>query len=155
MDDLDRKILRILQQDGRIRMADLAEQVGLSPTPCARRVARLEEDGVITGYGARVDQRKIGQAVTVFVTLELDRQSVEVVSEFTKRVALFEEVMDCQLMTGSPDILMRVVVPDLEAFDRFLQTRLMTVPNVRNMRSSFTLRTLSHRAALPMTGRVH
>ncbi len=150
MDDLDRKILKILQQDGRIRMGDLAEQVGLSPTPCARRVARLEEEGIITGYGARVDQRKIGQAVTVFVTLELDRQSVEVVSEFTKRIARFEEVVECQLMTGSPDILMRVVVADLEAFDRFLQTRLMTVPNVRNMRSSFTLRTLSRRAALPM-----
>ncbi|MGH1414354.1 MAG: Lrp/AsnC family transcriptional regulator [Pelagimonas sp.] len=150
MDDLDRKILKILQQDGRIRMGDLAEQVGLSPTPCARRVARLEEDRIITGYGARVDQRKIGQAVTVFVTLELDRQSVEVVSEFTKRIARFEEVVECQLMTGSPDILMRVVVADLEAFDRFLQTRLMTVPNVRNMRSSFTLRTLSRRAALPM-----
>ncbi|SMX28931.1 Leucine-responsive regulatory protein [Pelagimonas phthalicica] len=150
MDDLDHKILKILQQDGRIRMGDLAEQVGLSATPCARRVARMEEAGIITGYGARVDQRKIGQAVTVFVTLELDRQSVEAVSDFTKRIATFEEIVECQLMTGSPDILMKVVVPDLEAFDHFLETRLMTVPNVRNMRSSFTLRTLSRRAALPM-----
>ncbi|MBO9466115.1 Lrp/AsnC family transcriptional regulator [Tropicibacter sp. R15_0] len=150
MDDLDHKILKILQQDGRIRMGDLAEQVGLSATPCARRVARMEEAGIITGYGARVDQRKIGQAVTVFVTLELDRQSVEAVSGFTKRIATFEEIVECQLMTGSPDILMKVVVPDLEAFDHFLETRLMTVPNVRNMRSSFTLRTLSRRAALPM-----
>lgn len=150
MDNLDHKILKILQQDGRIRMGDLAEQVGLSATPCARRVARMEEAGIITGYGARVDQRKIGQAVTVFVTLELDRQSVEAVSDFTKRIATFEEIVECQLMTGSPDILMKVVVPDLEAFDHFLETRLMTVPNVRNMRSSFTLRTLSRRAALPM-----
>lgn len=150
MDEIDKKILKILQHDGRIRIGDLADQVGLSATPCARRVARLEETGIITGYGARVDQRKIGQAVTVFVTLELDRQSVEVVSEFSKRVARFEEVVECHLMTGSPDIVMRVVVPDLEAFDVFLQTRLMTVPNVRNMRSSFTLRTLSRRAALPM-----
>lgn len=149
MDAIDRRILKELQQDGRLKIGDLAERVGLSPTPCARRVARLEADGVITGYGARVNPKALGLGVTVFVTIELDNQSNELVESFAREVARFEEVLECFLMTGSQDILMRVICEDLEAFDVFLQTRLMGLPNIRHFRSSFTLRNLASRPDLP------
>lgn len=150
MDALDAKILKHLQRDGRQKIGDLADRVGLSATPCARRVARLEQDGVITGYSAQVDPKALGLGVTVFVTIELDAQSNDAVEAFTWAVGRFEEVMECFLMTGTHDILMRVVCEDLEAFDMFLQHRLMGVAGIRKMRSNFTLRTLAQRPDLPV-----
>jgi Lrp/AsnC family leucine-responsive transcriptional regulator len=149
VDDIDRRIIAALQRDGRMTLAELSAQVGLSPTPCARRVARLEEEGVITGYGARVDQARLGLPVSIFVAVELERQSREAVEAFERAVAGCEEVMECYLMTGSRDILLRVVAADLTAFDRFLEERLMRVPGIRTMRSSFTLRTMVRRQVLP------
>lgn len=149
MDAIDRKIVALLQRDGRIKMADLSDRVGLSPTPCARRVAILEEAGVIQGYSARVDQAKLGLPVTIFVAVELEHQSRDALLAFERAVSKFDQVMECYLMTGTRDILLRVVAQDLTDFDRFLEERLMRVSGIRNTRSSFTLRTMIARDALP------
>ncbi len=149
MDAIDRRILKTLQLDGRMKIGDLAERVGLSATPCARRLDRLQADGVITGYGARVDPRKVGLPVTIFVSVELEAQGPDVINEFERAVSRFEEVMECYLMTGSRDFLLRVVAADLDAFDAFLEHRLMKVKGVRNMRSNFALRALVRRDVLP------
>ena len=150
MDAIDRRIIRELQKDGRKTLSDLAEAVGLSSTPCARRLDRLQSDGVITGYSARVDAGMLGLPVTVFVSVELEQQARGGIEAFERAIAGFDEVMECHLMTGSRDILLRVVVADLAAFDRFLETRLMNVPGIRNMRSNFALRTMIRRDALPI-----
>lgn len=149
MDAIDRRIVRALQLDGRMKIGELAAQVGLSATPCARRLERLQADGVITGYGARVDPRKIGLPVTIFVSVELEAQGADVIKNFERAVRGFEEVMECYLMTGSRDFLLRVVAADLDAFDAFLEHRLMKVKGVRNMRSNFALRALVRRDVLP------
>ena len=109
----------------------------------------LEESGVITGYSARVDQTRLGLPVTIFVAVELERQSRDALLAFEKAVRHFDQVMECYLMTGTRDILLRVVAKDLTDFDRFLEERLMCVPGIRNTRSSFTLRTMIERNALP------
>ena len=150
LDHIDRKIISALQRNGRLRMAELSEQVGLSPTPCARRVAQLEDAGVIQGYGARVDQAVLGLGVTIFVMVELERQSRESLKEFEAAVRTLDQVMECHLMTGSRDILLRVVAASLTDFDRFLEEELMRAPGIRNMRSSFTLRTMVQRHELPL-----
>lgn len=149
MDSLDRKIVAILQAEGRIKMAELSERVGLSPTPCARRVAILENAGVISGYSARVDQAKLGLPVTIFVAVELEHQSTDALQAFERAISQFDQVMECYLMTGTRDILLRVVAQDLTDFDRFLEERLMRVSGIRNTRSSFTLRTMIARDTLP------
>ena len=104
---------------------------------------------MITGYGARVDARKLGLPVTIFVSVELEQQGRTAISAFERAVRHFEEVMECYLMTGSRDILLRVVAADLDAFDAFLEHRLMKVPGIRNMRSNFALRAMVRRDALP------
>ncbi|TNJ42804.1 Lrp/AsnC family transcriptional regulator [Phaeobacter sp. B1627] len=152
MDALDRKIISALQRDGRMTMADLSDKVGLSPTPCARRVANLEKSGVITGYGARIDQSRLGLPVTIFVAVELEAQSRDALLQFEAAVRRFDQVMECYLMTGTRDILLRVVAASLADFDDFLENRLMCVPGIRNTRSSFTLRTMVQRSTLPDRG---
>lgn len=149
MDQIDRQILMALQRDGRQKLADLSEKVGLSATPCARRVARLEADGVITGYAARVDQEKLGVPLNVFIFVELDTQTRDAVKSFETALRRFDEVMECYLMTGTRDVLIRVVASDLAAFDRFLEDGLMRIAGIRSMRSSFALRTMIRRDALP------
>lgn len=149
MDAIDRRIVQALQLDGRMKIGELAELVGLSATPCARRLERLQADGVITGYGARVDPRKMGVPVTIFVSVELETQGADRIKAFERAVSGFEEVMECYLMTGSRDFLLRVVAADLDAFDAFLEHRLMKVKGVRNMRSNFALRALVRRDVLP------
>ena len=149
MDAMDGKILSILQAEGRIPVTDLADRVGLSPTPCARRIARMEEDGTITGYGARVDQARLGYPLTVFIFVELDRQSHETIAAFERAVNRFDEVVECHLMTGTRDILLKVIAPDLAAFDRFLEDHLVHVPGIRATRSSFSLRQMVARTVLP------
>lgn len=150
MDAIDRRIIAALQRNGRMKLAELSEEVGLSPTPCARRVAILEDAGVITGYSALVDPAKVDLSVTIFVTVELERQSRDALRAFEAVVSQFEQVMECYLMTGSRDILLRVVARDLKDFDAFLEERLMRVPGIRNIRSSFTLRTMIRRDVLPV-----
>ena len=151
MDAIDARLLSALQRDGRQTVTDLAAAVGLSPTPCARRLARLEAEGVIEGYSARVDQARIGFPVSVFIQVELESQSKDAIDAFESAVRGFERVMECHLMTGTRDILMRVVAADLTDFDRFLEDKLMRVPGIRSMRSSFALRTMVRRQVLPVS----
>ena len=150
MDNIDARLLSALQRDGRQTVTDLAAAIGLSPTPCARRLARLEAEGVIEGYSARVDQARIGFPVSVFIQVELESQSKDAIDAFESAVRGFERVMECHLMTGTRDILMRVVAADLTDFDRFLEDKLMRVPGIRSMRSSFALRTMVRRQVLPV-----
>jgi Lrp/AsnC family transcriptional regulator, leucine-responsive regulatory protein len=140
LDAIDQRILAVLRADGRVTMQDLGARVGLSPTPCARRVARLEGAGVIRGYAAQVDEARLGQGVSVFVSVRLDRQVDDALRTFEAQVARFPEVVDCWLMTGTRDYLMRVATPDLAAFEAFLTRRLTRVPGVASIESSLSLR---------------
>jgi len=149
LDELDRKIISILQQEGRIRTIELADRIGLSPTPCARRIVRLEEEGVITGYTATVNQDKMGLPISIFVSVELENQGAEALELFEKQVTSFEEIMECFIMTGSQDFLMRVVAADLASYEQFLQEKLTRVPGIRMIRSRFALRRLVNRSRLP------
>lgn len=150
MDAIDRRIIAALQENGRQKLGELADSVGLSPTPCARRIAALEQAGVITGYGARVDQAKLGLPVTVFISVELESQNRDALTQFERAVSRMEEVMECHLMSGNRDIILRVVVANLTAFDEFMEHRLMRIEGIRRMRSSFTLRTMVRRNVLPV-----
>lgn len=149
MDRIDRQIIAALQRDGRLKLSLLSERIGLSPTPLARRIARLERDGIITGYSARVDQDSLGLPLNIFIFVELEKQTREAITEFETALRRFDEVMECYLLTGTRDVLLRVVAADLAAFDRFLEDGLMQTPNIRSMRSSFALRTMIRRNALP------
>ncbi len=149
MDDIDRRILAILIEDGRIPIVELAEKVGLSPTPCRKRIANMEDEGVISRYGAIIDPERAGYPITAFVSVELETQQAEGLALFERRVMDFEEVVQGFLMTGSQDFLLRVVVEDLHAFERFLQDKLTRLPGVRSVRSRFALRQFVWRSRLP------
>ena len=116
MDTKDRQIVRLLQQDGRLTNQDLAERVGLSPSPCLRRVRLLEQAGVIQGYGAIVDQQRYGLPVTAFIRVRLERHARDLVQQFEEAIRQLDEVMDCHLLTGDADYLLRVIVADLESY---------------------------------------
>ncbi|WBU52353.1 Lrp/AsnC family transcriptional regulator [Paracoccus sp. SCSIO 75233] len=149
IDSIDRRILSELQRDGRISLTDLAERVGLSATPCKRRVARLEESGIISGYHARVDPGASGFGITVFVFVELERQHVDALKGFQRAVAGFAEVVTGTLMTGSQDFVLEVVVESLDEYERFLQNRLLKLEGIRAVRSRFALRKFIDRARIP------
>lgn len=121
-------------------MNDLGDAIGLSATPTARRVRTLEESGIITGYNARFDDEALGYPVTVFVSVQLDKQIDEALANFERAMSGFEEVVDCWLMTGNRDYLMRVVTTDLKEFERFLTQRLTKVRGVSSIESSIPLR---------------
>lgn len=140
LDAIDRRILSELLKDGRLSHQDLSERVGLSPTPCARRVRQLQDEGYITGYAALLDEAKMGFGFSIFVSVKLDRQVDERLVSFEKAVALYPEVVDCWLMTGNRDYLLRVSVSGLEEFERFLTARLTKVPGVASIESSIPIR---------------
>ncbi|WP_119308715.1 Lrp/AsnC family transcriptional regulator [Cohaesibacter haloalkalitolerans] len=140
LDKFDLQILRLLRSDGRLSVQALAEAIGLSPTPTARRLKRLEECGVIKGYSALIDESALGFDVTVFVSVQLDRQVDNALAQFEAAIKTFPEVVDCWLMTGNRDYLIRVVTRDLKDFEHFLVGRLTKVPGVANIESSIPLR---------------
>ncbi|MGH1352330.1 MAG: Lrp/AsnC family transcriptional regulator [Methyloligellaceae bacterium] len=146
----DHKILNILQEDGRIPLTSLAEKAGMSTTTCGRRVAALEEAGIIEGYSARINQTSVGLPISAFISVELERQEGDLITRFENYVATLDEVMDCYLMTGSQDFLLRVVVKDLSGYERFLQEKLTQAPGVRSVRSRFALRKSVDRHCLPL-----
>lgn len=150
LDQIDRSILAQLQNDGRMTINDLAEKVGLSPTPCLRRVKRLQENGIIKSYAAQVDQVAIGLPVSVFVNVTLARQVEAELEAFEAAVSDCPEVMECYLMTGTSDFLLRVVAEDLFAYERFLKSILTRIPGIANIQSSFALRQVVQRTALPL-----
>ena len=151
LDDIDRKIHTALQRDGRISMADLATEVGLSPSPCTRRVGILEEAGVIARYVAVVDQRAVGLPVSVFVSIKLSSQREEALNAFAKAIAKWPEVLECYLMTGPRDYLLRVVAEDLSAYERFIKQKLTRLDGIASIESSFALEQVKYTNVLPVS----
>jgi Lrp/AsnC family transcriptional regulator, leucine-responsive regulatory protein len=149
LDALDRKILDHLQSNGRMTNQELSDAIGLSPSPCLRRVRQLEANGVISGYVALVDPEVSGLSVTAFVRVRLDQQDDRHLAEFEAAVADFPEVMECYLMTGEADYQLRVLVGSLGAFEDFLRHRLTRVKGVANVTTSFALRPVIYKTALP------
>jgi len=150
LDAIDRKILALLQLDGRMSIADLAGKVGLSPSPCLRRVRLLEEAGIIARYVAVLDQQRAGLPVSVFVSVKLESQKVEALDRFAKAIARWPEVLECYLMTGPRDYLLRVVVADLAAYERFLKQRLTRLAGIASIESSFALEQVKYTNVLPV-----
>ena len=150
LDEIDQKILKLLQADARITNMELSEQVGLSPSPCVRRVRRLEKDGIISRYATVVDQKSVGLPVSVFVSVTLERQVEHALESFETAILERSEVMECYLMTGDADYLLRVVVSDLDAYERFLKDHLTKLPGIANIKSSFALKQVAYRTELPL-----
>ena len=154
LDAVDRRILNELQSDGRITNQELSERVGLSPSPCLRRLRQLESEGVITRYVALVDPERVGLAVTAFVRVRLDSQDDRHLARFEGAVMDFPEVMECYLMTGEADYQLRVVVGSLGKFEDFLRHRLTRIPGVAQVTTSFALRPVVYKTALPDSGEI-
>jgi Lrp/AsnC family leucine-responsive transcriptional regulator len=150
LDAIDRKILQSLQADGRMSLAELSENVGLSPSPCLRRVRLLEKAGVIKRYVAMVDQQSVNLPVSVFISLKLESQRQQMLANFGKLVARWPEVLECYLMTGPRDYLLRVVVEDLAAYERFLKQKLTRVEGIASIESSFALEQVKYTNVLPI-----
>lgn len=150
LDDIDRKILSVLQSDSRITMQALGEAVGLSASPCHRRVKLLEERGVIRQYIAVVDQKSVGLPVSVFVSLKLERQGEEDLERIARAIRGWREVLECYLMTGQRDYLLRVVVADLGAYDQFLKSKLTRLKGISSIESSFALDQVKYTISLPV-----
>ncbi|WP_186418172.1 Lrp/AsnC family transcriptional regulator [Bosea sp. CS1GBMeth4] len=150
LDDIDRRIVQILQADGRISVQELAGKVGLSPSPCARRVRLMEEAGIIEGYVAIVSQEKLGLPVSVFASIKLERQREEELDRFAAAVSRWPEVADCYLMTGQRDYLLRIIVSDLAAYERFLKDKLTRLDNVASIESSFALGRVKRSYSVPV-----
>ncbi len=152
LDAIDRRILRCLQENARLSNAELAQKVGLSVSPVWRRVRALEKSGVITGYQALVDPSSVGLPVNVFVHVSLEQQVEPALEAFEAAVRRRPEVMECYLMTGDADYLLRVVVPDLADYERFLMDHLTRVRGIASIKSSFALRPVKHGTELPLPG---
>lgn len=150
LDSIDRRILTVLQKEGRISNAELSERVNLSPSACHRRVQRLEADGYIRNYVAMLDPRKIGLPTTVFVEISLSGQADELLEAFEREVARVPEVLECHLMAGSADYILKVVAEDTDDFARIHRQKLARLPGVQGMQSSFALRTVFKTTALPV-----
>ncbi|MFT5390003.1 MAG: Lrp/AsnC family leucine-responsive transcriptional regulator [Gammaproteobacteria bacterium] len=150
LDRLDLRILNLLQTDARMTNVELAEHVGLSPSPCARRVKLLEQSGVIRGSATLLDAASVGLPISVFIQVMLERQTEPALQVFEQTVSGYPELMECYLMTGDADYLLRVVVPDLDSYQKFLMERLTQIPGVSSIKSSFALRQVQYRTALPL-----
>lgn len=150
IDYIDRKILTILQTDAHATSEQLSEQVGLSPSPCARRVRNLEATGVIRSYVAVVDQVKVGLPISVFASIKLERQREEELDRFANAVQRWPEIVECYLMTGQRDYLLRIVVKDLGAYEAFLKRTLTRLEGVASIESSFALGQVKHAQPLPI-----
>jgi Lrp/AsnC family transcriptional regulator, leucine-responsive regulatory protein len=150
LDAFDRRILRALSSDGRIAWRDLAEVIGLSMTPTIRRVRRLEEAGLIEGYAAKLNEEQLVGSMSVFVSITLERQTEAALVAFETELAKSSNVLSCFLMTGGADYLLRVVVRDLNHYQRFVMDILARLPGVAHIQSSFALRAVLQRAADPL-----
>jgi Lrp/AsnC family leucine-responsive transcriptional regulator len=147
---VDRRILRALQEDGRMTIQAIADRVGLSASPCLRRIRQMEEAGIIAAYSAVVDQKAVGLPVSVFISIKLERQRAEELDRFGDAIAGWPEVMECYLMTGQFDFLLRVVCADLAAYEAFLREKLTQVAGVSSIESSFSLGQVKYSRVLPI-----
>ncbi len=151
MDRVDQKILGVLQSNSGISNAELATRIDLSPSPCLRRVKALEEVGVIEGYAARLNRQALGLNVLAFIEVQLERQTHGVTDDFIAAVEKMPEIVACYLMTGTLDFLVQVVAEDLTSYGEFLTNRMLKLPGVKDVRSSFVLKELKRPGALPLT----
>ena len=149
-DRTDLALLATLQREGRISNAELAERVSLSASACLRRVQRLEQEGVLAGYGALIDPARVGLGLQAFVRVQLSRHDAAAIAEFTERVAAWDEVVACHALTGDMDYLLQVAVQDLAHFSRVLLDHLLNASGVADVNSSFVLRTVKQARALPL-----
>lgn len=151
MDRYDRQILEILQEDGRISNQDLAERIGLSPAPCLRRVRALEESGLISGYRAILDAKPLGLTLMALIYISMDQHTPERFEHFEAAIREIPEVLECLLVTGqSADYQLKAVVPDMDAYQSLLLERINRIPGVTGVHSSFVLRRVVDRTALPL-----
>ena len=148
LDATDRRILRVLQKQGRVTNAELAEQVNLSPSACHRRVQRLEAEGIIADYVALLDLKRIGRPTVVYVEIKLSGQSDEILDAFEREIRRVPDVLECHLMAGSADYLLKIIAADTEDFARIHRRYLSRLPGVAQMQSSFVLRTVLRTTAL-------
>jgi Lrp/AsnC family transcriptional regulator len=149
MDRLDKKILRVLQEDLTASIADLAKTVGLSTTPCWRRIQKMEEDGVIRGRVALLDPAKVNTKVTVFVSIRADSHTIEWLKRLSELIAELPEVVDFYRMSGEVDYLLRVVVPDIAAYDAFYK-RMISKIEIRDVSSVFAMEQIKYSTQLPL-----
>lgn len=151
LDRYDRRILATLQQDGRISNQDLAEAIGLSPSPCLRRVRALEEAGLITGYRAHLDATKLGLSLTALIHISMDRHTPERFDNFEAQVSALPEVLECLLITGQDaDYQIKVVVEDMQAYQELLLNKITRIEGVSGVHSSFVMRRVVDKTALPV-----
>ena len=150
MDGKDREIIKALQRNGRLTNQDLAAQVNLSPSPCLRRTRALEEKGVIKGYTAIVDERAYGLPVTALVRIRLSSHTGDVVKLFEKKVHETEQILDCYVITGSEDYLLRVLVEDLKSYEEFVRHKLHNIPGIASIDSSFAYGVLKQSNVFPV-----
>ncbi len=150
LDRTDRRILELMQANGRISNLELADAVGLSPTPCSRRVKRLEESGLLSGHVTLLNQAALGLNLTAYIGISMDRHTPDRFETFEAEVSAYPEVVECSVVTGqSADYLLKVVVPDMAFYEQFLLGRLTRIPGVTGVHSSFELRRVLQRTALP------
>ena len=151
IDRIDRQMLRHLQQDGRISNQELADRVGLSPSPCLRRLRALEEAGIIAGYHARLDAARLGYALMALIHISMDAHTPERFENFDREIAAMPEVLECLLITGQEaDYQLKVIVPDMDAFQERLLNRITRIPGVTGVHSSFVLRRVVDRTDVPV-----
>ena len=151
LDRTDRRILQLMQADSKLSNLELADAVGLSPTPCSRRVKRLEESGLIKGQVTLLDQSLLGLKLTAFITIEMDRHTPDRFENFEAKVREFPEVVECSVVTGNAaDYLVKAVVPDMEYYEAFLLGKLTRIEGVTGVQSSFVLRPVIKKTALPL-----
>ena len=151
LDSTDWKILSHLQNNARIPNVDLAKEVFLSPSPCLQRVKRLEESGLIRRYVTLLDPHRLGLTVSVFIQVTLEKQIEQSLEIFERSIRDRPEVMECYLMTGDADYLLRVVMPDLPSFERFMLDHLTKIPGIASIKSSFALKQVKYQTALPLS----
>ncbi|SRR5260370_41561714 len=150
LDEFDDKIVAALQEDGRLSNVDLAERIGLSPSPCLRRVKRLEREGYIDGYRASLERTQIGLGFPVFVGVRLEAHANDRAGRFEEAIVAMREVIACHMVSGTVDYLLEVVVPDLAHYQKFLIDKLLALPIVREVQSSIAINTLKAGAPLPL-----
>lgn len=150
LDAYDRRILEALQKNGRLTNVELADQIGLSPSPCLRRVRMMEEAGVIQGYEARLDPHEVGLGLTVFVGVKVERHHERDAEMFRNEVSALPEVIAAHLVSGESDFLLQVVVPDLRGYEHFLLHTLLKLPGVKDIRSNFAIQTVKPQSPLPL-----
>lgn len=152
MDAIDRRILAALQEDGRLTNVELADRVGLSPSPCLRRMKRLEQEGVIRGYRPVIDRRAVSLGLTIFTEIKVDRHTRANADALQKALEVIPEIVSCHMVSGAPDFIAEIVVPDLAAYEALLSNVLLELPMVADIRSNFSMRAVKTDGRLPIAG---